>query len=143
MTNSNKNKIKIDLSKYEHCYSDSDNILRLDFICIPLARMIQKEGKLCLNEIIEMTGFARQTVVNHLKHLTKKNILNREVKKQAKGRPRVFYYRTDVPIWVLKRDDVVCLTFKRLSFVCRSQKEGKCLRINKYCSIDSCPLKNR
>jgi predicted ArsR family transcriptional regulator len=116
-----------------------DSIDLSDSICTPLANLIEKEGKLSLNQIIEKSKLARQTTHTHLKHLVGGGILLREAIGSGRGRPTIFYYRTERPIKSLKLN-IVSLSFGKLKIVCRHQKNNRCQQKNTYCSIDVCPV---
>jgi len=111
-----------------------------DWVCIPLAKMLQKEGKLSINSIVKKSGLSRQTAFNHLKHLVNDGLLIRETKKSKRGRPKILYSRTKKPISILKEEDAVSLTFKKLSQVCRHQKGRRCKWTLEKCYSSFCPL---
>lgn len=112
-----------------------------DFICFPLARLIEKEGKCSLKDLEKKTGLSRRTVHTHLKHLVRDGVLSRESVIKGRGRPTVLYSRTEKSSGVLKYDKeaIVTLRFAILRNVCRLQK-GQCDKTKKYCTSDLCPL---
>ena len=120
----------------DDCIGENKN----DWICIPLAEMLQQEGKLSLTQIAKKAGLTRQTTHNHLKHLVKAGILTREAKKQGRGRPTILYKRTKIPINTLKMDSVVTLTFKNLKHACRYRNSSFCTKTERNCNSWCCPL---
>jgi predicted transcriptional regulator len=125
---------------WENRRAGSWRLVDSDWVCIPLAKMLEKEGKLSLNEVVKKSGLARQTAHTHLKHLVEDGILIREVIKQGRGRPTILYSRTEKPICILKTENVVSLTFQKLKRACRFRNDKWCKETKGYCSSKSCPL---
>ena len=99
-------------------------------------------GPLGLSELVGETGFARQTVHNHLQSLVERGLVVKETLPGGRGRPKVRYRLTPG----LPRDpsttdlQVVMLLFKKLKTVCRHEKGGRCKRIRNRCGPSLCPL---
>jgi hypothetical protein len=108
-------------------------------LSIPLARLIEEQGKLSLNILVEKSGLARQTVFSLLKRLVRDEILNREIVIRGRGRPTILFYRTEKPIRMRKLD-TASLPFGKLKNVCRYQKNQWCQQKDTFCSIDKCPI---
>jgi len=107
---------------------------------IPIARLIQDEGKLSLKDVIKKTGLSRQTAINNLKTLTEKGFLSRQTLVKGRGRPTILYYRTQKPVNILKFGNAVTLSFQKLKHVCRLEKGGFCKEKKCNCSQDLCPI---
>jgi predicted transcriptional regulator len=132
---------------YEKCCKEFEFYINDDWeddiVCIPLAKLIEKEGKLNLSEIIKKTGMARQTAHNHLSHLTKEGILFREKRVYGRGRPKILYCRTSKPIKSLTKKTnafVVNLRFQSLRHACRFEKDEWCNERKNKCASSTCPL---
>jgi predicted ArsR family transcriptional regulator len=67
----------------------------LDACCKRVAELLCQDGQSTprsLAKLVEKTGFARSTVMLHLKHLEKDNFLTKEEILQSKvGRPKMLY----------------------------------------------------
>jgi predicted transcriptional regulator len=123
----------------------SENIdsktLTNDIFCTTLAKTIEQNSKQNLNELIQKTGYARQTVHNHLKHLLNNGILRKEIITNGRGRPTILYYRTNVGLSEFLKPTVVIIAFNRLKHICRFEKGGRCReRKEAKCSFEDCPI---
>ena len=98
------------------------------------------EARLSLSRLIERSGFARQTVHNHLKHLVEAGIVSKEVVRRGRGRPAILYRLSKRPVEVVEGIDVVSLTFQRLRHACRFEKGGWCKEAKGKCTPEKCPL---
>ena len=128
------------MSKETTAAPETNNVYPKDDICIALTELVQKEGKLSLNQIIQKTGLCKQTAHNHLKHLLRDGVLTRKATIQGKGRPTMYYRRTAKPLKQV-RGEVVSITFNKLKNICK--KRGKyehCQLKNKECDIFNCPV---
>ena len=100
-----------------------------------------RDGPLGLSELVRETGFARQTIHNHLQNLVEHGLVMKETLPGGRGRPKVKYRLTPG----LPRDfsttdlQVVMLPFKKLKTVCRHEKGGRCKRTRKHCDPSLCP----
>ena len=99
-------------------------------------------GPLGLSELVGETGFARQTVHNHLQSLVERGLVVKKTLPGGRGRPKVKYRLTpglprDLPTTDLQ---VVLLLFKKLKTVCRHEKGGRCKQIRNRCDPSLCPL---
>ena len=127
------------LRKYRKEQDPYDDTLSNSFE-IPIARLIQDEGKLSLKDVIKKTGLSRQTAINNLKTLTKNGYLSRQSLVKGRGRPTILYYRTQKPINILKFGNAVTLSFQKLKHVCRLEKGGFCKQKKCHCSPNICPI---
>jgi hypothetical protein len=113
----------------------------IDTFCNNLIKTIEQNSKLNLNELIQKTGYARQTVHNHLKHLLSNGILEKEVISNGRGRPTLLYYRTTVGFFEFTKPNVVIIAFGRLKRICRFEKGGRCRAIEEEkCCFEDCPI---
>ncbi len=107
---------------------------------IPLARLIEDEGKMSLNDVIRESGLARQTVYTNLKNLVRSGFLSRKSIVTGRGRPTILYYRTQKPINSIKVENAVTITFQKLKHACRFEKGGFCKEKKCHCSPTLCPI---
>ena len=112
----------------------------MDWACRSLVEILKVENDLSLSQIVEKSGFARQTVHNHLKHLVAAGILSCQAAKSKRGRPIMIYHRSKHHIEVIEEADVVRLTFQKLKHVCRFEKGGWCKELKNKCAPEKCPL---
>ena len=112
----------------------------MDSACRLLVEIIKQEAGLSLGQLVEGSGFARQTVFNHLQHLLKQDAITKDIQIQPKrGRPRVTYAKSVHKID--KKPDSVTLSFNRLSDICRHKSGGWCKPFKHKCEQSKCHLK--
>jgi predicted transcriptional regulator len=111
-----------------------------DTICQTIANAIEQNGKLSLNQIIQKTGHARQTITNHLKHLLNYGIIRKEIKTNNRGRPTKLYYRTPKALADFDKTEIVIIPFKRLKVICRLQNQNYCKNTKDLCTFEKCPI---
>ena len=92
----------------------------VDWVCRSLVEVLGRGGALSLGRLIDRSGFARQTVYNHLNHLIAAGIVFKEAVVVV-GQPS-----STASLNI--RSDVVSLTFQRLSHVCRFEKGARRLK---------------
>ena len=90
----------------------------MDWACRALVEIFKVENDMSFSQIAEKSGFARQTVHNHLKHLVAAGILSCEAVKRKRGRPTIIYHSSKQRIEVIEEADVVSLTFQKLKHAC-------------------------
>ena len=112
----------------------------MDWACRSLVEILKVENDLSFSQIVEKSGFARQTVHNHLKHLVAAGILWCEAVKRGRGRPTMIYHRSKQRVEVVEDADIVSLTFQKLKHVCRFEKGGRCKELRNKCAAEKCPL---
>ena len=112
----------------------------MDWACSSLVEVLKVENGLSLSQLVEKSGLARQTVHNHLKHLTKAGILRCEAVGGGRGRPTLVYHGSKQRLEALEEADVVRLKFQKLRDVCRSEKGGWCKMLRNKCAFEKCPL---
>ena len=112
----------------------------MDWACRSLVEIFKVENDLSFSQIVEKSGFARQTVHNHLKHLVAAGILSCEAVKRGPGRPTIIYHRSKQRIEVIEEADVVSLTFQKLKHACRFEKGGWCKELRNKCAPEKCVL---
>jgi predicted ArsR family transcriptional regulator len=115
----------------------------MDWACRSLVEILKVENDLSLNQIVQKSGFARQTVHNHLKHLVKAGFLSCETVKRGRGRPTIIYHRFKQRVEVVEDADVVWLTFQKLKRACRFEKGEWCKKLRNQCTPEKCPLTMR
>ena len=119
--------------------TQTKNTYPKDDHCLTITNLITTEGKLSLNQVMQKKNLSKQTAHNHLKHLVRDDILSREAIIQGKGRPTIYYSRTQNPIKIPK-EDTVSITFKKLKILCKNRdRNGSCQEKDKECDILSCP----
>jgi DNA-binding transcriptional ArsR family regulator len=96
-------------------------------------------GSLSLSQLIDRSGFSRQTVYNHLNHLIMAGIVSKEVVRRDSGRPTTLYILSK-RLGGVEWSNVVILTFQRLRHVCRFEKGGWCKETKDRCTAENCPL---
>jgi predicted ArsR family transcriptional regulator len=111
----------------------------MDWACKSLVGFLDME-RMSLSQLVERSGLARQTVHNHLKHLVEAGIVSQEAVKHGRGRPKVFYHKSKLPIEKLDGSDIVRLTFQKLKHACRFEKGGWCKEVKCKCTPEKCPL---
>jgi len=126
------------MSKDTIAAPETNNVYPKDDICLLITNLVQKEGKLSLNQIIQKTHLCKQTTHNHLKHLLRDAVLTRQAEIQGKGRPTIYYKRTTKPLKQVK-GEVVSITFTKLQKFCKQKNKYYCQEKNKECSISICP----
>jgi len=102
--------------------------------------VLGKDGTLSLGQLIDRSGFARQTVYNHLNHLIAAGIVSKKAVRRGRGRPAILYILSKHPVRGVEWSDVVSLTFQRLRHVCRFEKGGRCKKTKGICTAENCPL---
>lgn len=102
--------------------------------------VLGKDGTLSLGQLIDRSGFARQTVYNHLNHLIAAGIVSKKAVRRGRGRPAILYILSKHPVRGVEWSDVVSLTFQRLRHVCRFEKGGRCKKTKGMCTAENCPL---
>ena len=112
----------------------------MDWACRSLVEILRVENDLSFIQIMEKSGFARQTVHNHLKHLVAAGILSCEAVKRVRGRSTMIYHRSKQRVEVVEDADIVSLTFQKLKHVCRFEKGGRCKELRNKCAAEKCPL---
>jgi hypothetical protein len=115
----------------------------LDRICESLVELIQRDGGdrgLGIRRLVDSSGFARQTVHNHLKHLTASGIVSGEWVSHGRGRPEILYRVSRQALRISEWEAMVSLPFGRLKRVCRFEKGGWCKEARGECALDFCPL---
>lgn len=75
-----------------------------------------------LRQVMDGSGFARQTAYNHLRHLVAAGITSREAVGHGRGRPTILYRLSKPSIEGAELLDVVTLTFQKLRHACRFEK---------------------
>jgi predicted transcriptional regulator len=93
-----------------------------------------------LARLVGASGFARQTVHSHLKHLVRAGLVSREVAKRGRGRPTILYRLSKRVAEAPEGVAVVALTFQRLKHACRFEKGGRCKEVKDECAPENCPL---
>jgi len=112
----------------------------VDWICKSLVDVLGKEARPSLSRLDGRSGFSRQTVHSHLKHLVGAGTVSREFVKRGRGRPTVIYHLSRRPVEAVEGVDIVSLTFGRLKHACRFEKGGWCKGAKGKCSMENCPL---
>jgi predicted ArsR family transcriptional regulator len=112
----------------------------VDWVCSSLVEVLGKDGTLSLGQLIDRSGFARQTVYNHLNHLIAAGIVSKKAVRRGRGRPAILYILSKHPVRGVEWSDVVSLTFQRLRHVCRFEKGGRCKKTKGMCTAENCPL---
>jgi predicted ArsR family transcriptional regulator len=112
----------------------------VDWVCRSLVEVLGKDGTLSLGQLIDRSGFARQTVYNHLNHLIAAGIVSKKAVRRGRGRPAILYILSKHPVRGVEWSDVVSLTFQRLRHVCRFEKGGRCKKTKGICTAENCPL---
>jgi predicted ArsR family transcriptional regulator len=112
----------------------------VDWVCRSLVEVLGKDGTLSLGQLIDRSGFARQTVYNHLNHLIAAGIVSKKAVRRGRGRPAILYILSKHPVRGVEWSDVVSLTFQRLRHVCRFEKGGRCKKTKGMCTAENCPL---
>jgi predicted ArsR family transcriptional regulator len=120
--------------------SQPNNVYPKDDICLTITDLIIKEGKLSLNQVMEKRKLSKQTAHDHLKHLVRDGILTRQATIQGKGRPTIYYSRTEKPIKITQEEDLVSIPFKKLQSLCKKRdKYDRCTEKRRECEIFNCP----
>jgi len=112
----------------------------VDWVCESLVGLLRREGGVGIRRLIDTSGFARQTVHNHLKHLTGSGLVSREVEKYGRGRPEILYRLSGQAFRMREGAVMVSLTFQKLKHVCRFEKGGWCKEAKGKCAPENCPL---
>jgi len=114
----------------------------VDWVCESLVDLLRKSRKngVGIRRLVDASGFARQTVHNHLKHLTASGLVLREAVKYGRGRPEILYRVSRQALRMPEGAVMVSLAFQRLRRVCRFEKGGWCKEVRGDCAPDSCPL---
>jgi len=104
----------------------------------------EKRGK-TLRELVEETGFARSTVIIHLRLLEAKQYVRIKKKiRKGHGRPKYLYYTLKRPTpqggSLIGVNQIIQIAFRRLKHACRYEKGGFCKRVRKECAPTNCPL---
>ena len=97
-------------------------------------------------KLLEQVGFIHNTLQQHLKRLTARDLVVREkVAANGFGRPKFAYH---VPSRATKQVndaledpqvELVAIAFSRLRHVCRFEKGGYCKQTRKDCASQICP----
>jgi predicted transcriptional regulator len=112
-----------------------------DTFCKTLANTLEQNGKLTLTQLITKTGYARQTVSNHIKHLLTYGIIQKQTIPNSRGRPTIIYQRTTTPISDINKTKAVIISFNRLKQICLYEKHGHCnQRKEAKCNYETCPI---
>ena len=53
--------------------------------------ILGRDGTLSLGQLIDRSGFVRQTVCNHLNHLITAGVVSKEAMRRGRGRPAILY----------------------------------------------------
>jgi hypothetical protein len=115
--------------------------LPIDVFCQTLANTLEQNGKLTLTQLITKTGYARQTVFNHLKHLLTNGIIQKQTIPNSRGRPTILYQRTITPLPDLNKTKIVMIPFNLLKQICLYEKHGYCKeRKEVKCYYGNCPI---
>jgi predicted ArsR family transcriptional regulator len=93
-----------------------------------------------LKHLMTASGHARQTVHDHLKHLTASGLVSKKTVKHGRGRPEILYRVNRQAFRMSERAVVVSLAFERLRRVCRLEKGGWCKEVRGECVPGNCPL---
>jgi predicted ArsR family transcriptional regulator len=104
-----------------------------------LVEALSRNGALSLGQLIDRSGFARQTVYNHLNHLITAGIVSKKTVGRDRGRPTILYSLSKHLVGV-ELSDVVSLTFQMLRHVCRFEKGGWCKETKGMRTAERCPL---
>ena len=103
---------------------------------------------LSFNEVVEQSGFSRQTVSNCLKKLVATKRVNKTTEvSNRKGRPKVFYSKlsqTPSNSQIKANQISTNFTFQQLQSVCKFRNDhGKCKNSKQKltCSIQICSIK--
>lgn len=115
----------------------------MDYACGEIKKVLERNWGCTIAQIIEKTGFSRQTVFVHLKHLMKQKQIIREefIAKKQRGRP-FYIYKNKLPE-LKPRSDLVSMPFSKVQSVCKSNKFNHCnRRQNQPCTTITCPLIN-
>ncbi|MGB9659945.1 MAG: helix-turn-helix domain-containing protein [Nitrososphaerales archaeon] len=102
--------------------------------------VLSRDGALSLGQLVDRSGFARQTVYNYLEHLVTAGIVSKEAARHSRGRPAILYRLSKRLVEGVELSDIVSLTFKKLRHVCRFEKGGWCKEIKSSCAAKNCPL---
>ena len=116
---------------------------RVDWVCESLVDLLRRDGRdrgLSIRRLVDSSGFARQTVHSHLKHLTASGLVMREAVKQGRGRPEILYRVSRQAFRIFRGAAMVSLSFERLRRACRFEKGGWCKEARGECAQDVCPL---
>jgi len=96
----------------------------VDWVCRSLVEILGRDGTLSLGQLIDRSGFARQTVYKHLNHLiTAGESLRRLWGVVVVGQPSS---TSSLNIWSEGRSGRRLWAFQRLRYVCRFEKGGWC-----------------
>ena len=101
--------------------------------------VLGRGGALSLGQLIDRSGFARQTVYNHLNHLIAAGIVSKEAVRRGRGRPAILYSLSKHSVRGVEWSDVVSLTFQRLRHVCRFEKGEWCKKTKYICTAENRP----
>ena len=112
----------------------------VDWVCRSLVALLSKGEALSLGQLMDRSGFARQTVHSHLKHLVEAGIVSKEGLKRGRGRPTMLYRLSKRPSDAAESSGIVSLTFQRLKHACRFEKGGLCKKVKGGCTVERCPL---
>ena len=115
----------------------------MDWVCESLVGLLRRESRedgVGLRRLVDASGFARQTVHNHLKHLTASGLVLREVVKYGRGRPEILYRVSRQAFRMPEGAVMVSLAFQRLRHACRFEKGGWCKEVRGNCAQENCPL---
>jgi len=112
----------------------------VDWVCRSLVEVLSRDGTLSLGQLIDRSGFARQTVYNHLNHLMTAGIVSKKAVKRGRGRPAILYSLSKHSVRGVEWSDVVSLTFQRLRHACRFEKGGWCKETKGMCTAENSPL---
>jgi hypothetical protein len=121
----------------------------MDWACQEVFKTVQKNPNLGLLQLVRCTGFARQTVFTHLKHLVDAGKIIRVSVRSKRGRPSYIYKTKDAQREEFfkrldkfaNKEDLIQLPFSKLKGACRSEKFNHCNRRNNLlCIPKNCPL---
>jgi DNA-binding IclR family transcriptional regulator len=115
----------------------------MDWVCESLLDHLRRDGRdhgVNISCLVNSSGYARQTVHNHLKHLTTSGLVLREVVKHGRGRPEILYRVSRQAYRMSEEVAVVSLAFERLRHACRFEKGGWCKKVRGGCVPGDCPF---
>jgi len=99
-----------------------------------------------LLEVIQASGFARSTVILHLKALESQGFIRRlKITAKRRGRPKYAYSATPIGTSTGQiqpsnlPQETVTIRFQKLRQICRHEKGHFCKLAKKRCEPHSCP----
>jgi len=120
----------------------------LDAIDEGILRVLGKDGKSTsrtLLEVVQASGFARSTVILHLKRLEAQGFIRRvKITAKRRGRPKYAYSAAPVATATKRvlssnlHQEIVAIRFQKLRQICRHEKGRFCKLAKKRCEPQNC-----